>query len=89
MYSADIRSLCDELLHKDPNKRPTIATVLQRPILAKLIDKYLTAQQRADEFAHTVLHGVNQRVCLFDFIFWETLQKFISNGFVICRKWSS
>lgn len=33
-FSDDLRSLVDELLTKDPLKRPTIKQVLQKPFLA-------------------------------------------------------
>lgn len=54
--------LVDELLQKNPAHRPTIAQVLQRPILARLIDRFLTQEQKEEEFAHTVLHGHAQKV---------------------------
>ena len=40
-YSAEMHALLDELLQKDPARRPTIAVLLQRPVLARLIERYL------------------------------------------------
>ncbi|CAN0242287.1 unnamed protein product, partial [Ectocarpus sp. 4 AP-2014] len=32
-YSAELRSLVEELLQKDPHARPSTDTVLQRPLI--------------------------------------------------------
>ncbi len=47
-YSAEMHALLDELLQKDPARRPTIAVLLQRPVLARLIERYLRYAMLAD-----------------------------------------
>jgi hypothetical protein len=61
VYSLDMRLLVDDLLKKDPSQRPTVKALLQRPILARLVDTYLTPAQKKEEFDHSVLHGFNQK----------------------------
>lgn len=40
-YSLNLRQLIDEMLNKDPMKRPSIKKILEKPFLANKIDKLL------------------------------------------------
>ena len=47
------------MLHKDPNKRPTINGILKFPIIQERIKMLLNEEDFKDEFSHTILHNQN------------------------------
>jgi serine/threonine protein kinase len=57
MYSKDLRQIVDRMLLKDTTKRPTIAQLLQEPVIAERIPRFLDQEKLDDEFSHTILHG--------------------------------
>ncbi|XP_063355586.1 serine/threonine-protein kinase Nek5-like isoform X2 [Pelmatolapia mariae] len=55
-YSYDLRLLITQLFKVNPRDRPSVTSVLRRPILEKHISKHLDTQVMQEEFSHTVLH---------------------------------
>ena len=49
-YREELRQLCDELMQKNPSKRPSIAAVLRVPCMHREISKWLTKKQIEQEF---------------------------------------
>ena len=49
-YREELRQLCDELMQKNPSKRPSIAAVLRVPCIHREISKWLTKKQIEQEF---------------------------------------
>lgn len=58
-YSAELRELVRDLLHKNPKQRPGINAVLARPLMRSKITALLGETTKRAEFSHTVLHGAN------------------------------
>jgi serine/threonine protein kinase len=56
-YTRDLKSLVSLMLSVDPNKRPTIASILKLNFINKRIQKLLSQSVRLEEFSHTVLHN--------------------------------
>ncbi|GAA6075482.1 serine/threonine-protein kinase Nek5 isoform X2 [Tachysurus ichikawai] len=57
-YSADLRLLLSQLFKVSPRDRPSVNSLLKRPLLHKHISKHLDPQFMEEEFSHTVLHRV-------------------------------
>ena len=59
VYSAELRELVRDTLHKNPKTRPGINSILSRPIMRSKISALLGETKRQAEFCHTILHGAN------------------------------
>uniref|UniRef100_A0A3B1JKU1 non-specific serine/threonine protein kinase n=1 Tax=Astyanax mexicanus TaxID=7994 RepID=A0A3B1JKU1_ASTMX len=57
-YSSDLRTLVSQLFKISPRDRPSVNSLLKRPLLHTLISKHLHPQLMEEEFSHTVLHRV-------------------------------
>ncbi|KAB5576685.1 hypothetical protein PHYPO_G00200690 [Pangasianodon hypophthalmus] len=57
-YSAELRLLLTQLFKVNPRDRPSVNSLLKRPLLHKHISKHLDPQFMEEEFSHTVLHRV-------------------------------
>ena len=55
-YSYDLRTLVAELFRRSPRSRPSINSILRKPFIQPLTEKFLTPEQHHSEFSHTVLH---------------------------------
>lgn len=55
-YSTELRSLIDNMITRDPKKRPSINQILAEPIIKNRIQQFLSATLRAEEFSHTIIH---------------------------------
>ncbi|KAM9346926.1 serine/threonine-protein kinase Nek5 [Symphorus nematophorus] len=55
-YSYDLRLLLTQLFKVNPRDRPSVNSVLKRPLLEKHISGHLDPQVMQEEFSHTVLH---------------------------------
>ncbi|XP_076813426.1 serine/threonine-protein kinase Nek1-like isoform X2 [Clavelina lepadiformis] len=55
-YSYDLRSLVSQLFRRNPRERPSINSILRKPFLSSLTERFLSPEQYEDEFSHTVLH---------------------------------
>lgn len=58
-YSIALAKLISELLHKNPRMRPSINTILRKPIIQDRIKALLPDKILHNEFSHTILHGEN------------------------------
>ncbi|KAK3100216.1 hypothetical protein FSP39_016451 [Pinctada imbricata] len=56
-YSYDLRGLIAALFKRSPRDRPSINSVLKKNFIVKRVSKFLSEEQIADEFSHTVMHG--------------------------------
>eukprot|EP00967_Tisochrysis_lutea_P102397 scaffold154101_cov22-Tisochrysis_lutea.AAC.2 len=56
VYSAELSQLVARCLMRDPQKRPSVNELLDLPIVRRRIERFLTEQQAAAEFAHTMIH---------------------------------
>ncbi|XP_043918503.1 serine/threonine-protein kinase Nek1 [Protopterus annectens] len=56
-YSCDLRSLVSLLLKRNPKDRPSVISILEKPFVARRIEKFLTPQLIAEEFNHTILRN--------------------------------
>ncbi|XP_077073294.1 serine/threonine-protein kinase Nek5 [Siphateles boraxobius] len=56
-YTDELRLLLNQLFKISPRDRPSVNTLLRRPLLQAQISKHLDTQLLEDEFSHTVLHG--------------------------------
>uniref|UniRef100_A0A3B4YVQ2 non-specific serine/threonine protein kinase n=1 Tax=Seriola lalandi dorsalis TaxID=1841481 RepID=A0A3B4YVQ2_SERLL len=54
-YSYDLRLLVTQLFKVNPRDRPSVSSVLRRPLLEKHISKHLDPQVMQKELSHTVL----------------------------------
>ncbi|XP_053313731.1 serine/threonine-protein kinase Nek5 [Spea bombifrons] len=59
-YSYDLRILISQLFKISPRDRPSITSILKKPFLERLINRFLSPEQIQDEFSHTVLHRKKQ-----------------------------
>ncbi|KAF4108647.1 serine/threonine-protein kinase Nek5 isoform X2 [Onychostoma macrolepis] len=55
-YSSDLQLLLQQLFKVSPRDRPSVNSLLKRPILQQHISKHLDTQLLEEEFSHTVLH---------------------------------
>ncbi|TPP64412.1 NEK5 [Fasciola gigantica] len=55
-YSYELRCLISQLFRRNPRERPCISAILRKPFIARRIHRFLTEEQVAEEFSHTVLH---------------------------------
>ncbi|XP_017325788.1 serine/threonine-protein kinase Nek5 isoform X1 [Ictalurus punctatus] len=55
-YTAELRLLLSQLFKVSPRDRPSVNSLLKRPLLVKHISKHLDPQFIEEEFSHTVLH---------------------------------
>nr|KAG5709257.1 hypothetical protein BaRGS_018009 [Batillaria attramentaria] len=56
-YSYDLRGLIAQLFKRAPRDRPSINNVLRKNFIMERVRRVLSAEQIADEFNHTILHG--------------------------------
>ena len=56
-YREELRQLCDELMQKNPSKRPSVAAVLRVPCIHREISKWLTKKQIEQEFLFAGMAG--------------------------------
>ncbi|DAZ99594.1 TPA: hypothetical protein N0F65_001422 [Lagenidium giganteum] len=56
-YSARMTALVHDMLAKNPKDRPSVATIMKKPLLLERIQGFLSERALADELNHTVLHG--------------------------------
>uniref|UniRef100_UPI00398EF9A5 serine/threonine-protein kinase Nek1 isoform X3 n=1 Tax=Pristiophorus japonicus TaxID=55135 RepID=UPI00398EF9A5 len=61
-YTYDLRNLMSQLFKRNPRDRPSVSSLLQKPFLARRIDKLLAPDLIVEEFGHTVLHHVSKPV---------------------------
>lgn len=55
-YSFELRSLVAHCFKRSPSERPSINTLLKKPIIQQRISKFLLPEEVKEEFSHTVLH---------------------------------
>ncbi|XP_033127136.1 serine/threonine-protein kinase Nek1-like [Anneissia japonica] len=55
-YSYELRNLIALLFKRNPRDRPSINTILKKPLIQKRIQSFLTETQVSVEFSHTILH---------------------------------
>lgn len=58
-YSSELRALIQETLAKNPKMRPSINTILSKPVMKQRISSFLNETKLVREFSHTILHGVD------------------------------
>ena len=58
IYSQDLRTLVDDMLHKNPKRRPTINEILCRPFLKFKVMALLGTEIAQLELGHTIFHGL-------------------------------
>ncbi|KAK3599925.1 hypothetical protein CHS0354_012567 [Potamilus streckersoni] len=56
-YSYELRGLIALLFKRAPRERPSINSILKKPFVSQKVPKFLSNEQLADEFSHTVMHG--------------------------------
>ncbi|KAF5891541.1 serine/threonine-protein kinase Nek5-like, partial [Clarias magur] len=56
-YSTELRLLLSQLFKVSPRDRPSVTSLLKRPLLNKHISKHLEPQFMEEEFSHAVLHS--------------------------------
>ncbi|XP_060569854.1 serine/threonine-protein kinase Nek1-like isoform X7 [Ruditapes philippinarum] len=56
-YSYELRNLIAQLFKRAPRDRPSINSILKKPIISQRIPKFLTSDQLESEFSHTIMHG--------------------------------
>jgi len=55
-YSYELRLLVSQLFRRNPRERPSVNSILKKPFVACLTEKFLSPEQHEHEFSHTVLH---------------------------------
>ncbi|XP_052004336.1 serine/threonine-protein kinase Nek5 [Xyrauchen texanus] len=55
-YSAELRLMLNQLFKVSPRDRPSVNSLLNRPLLQTQISRHLEPQLMEEEFSHTVLH---------------------------------
>ncbi|CAD8131755.1 unnamed protein product [Paramecium octaurelia] len=63
-YSSQLRTLVNQLLTVNPEKRPDVHQILKMPIITNRIKNFLSETMKRTEFDHTILH--NQQIQLTD-----------------------
>ncbi|XP_038661749.1 serine/threonine-protein kinase Nek1 isoform X3 [Scyliorhinus canicula] len=61
-YTYDLRNLMSQLFKRNPRDRPSVSSLLQKPLLARRIEKLLSADLIVEEFGPTVLHHASKPV---------------------------
>lgn len=61
-YSYDLRNLMSQLFKRNPRDRPSVSSLLQKPFLAKRIDKLLLPDHIVEEFGHAFGHHASKPV---------------------------
>ncbi len=56
-YSKPLRDLVGQMLRRNPRERPTVNQILKLDVVRARISKYLSSDEIADEFSHTVIHA--------------------------------
>ncbi|BFZ14506.1 hypothetical protein BsWGS_17545 [Bradybaena similaris] len=56
-FSYDLRGLIAQLFKRNPRDRPSVNSILRKNFIMQRVRKLLPAQDLADEFSHTVMHG--------------------------------
>ncbi|CAD8049217.1 unnamed protein product [Paramecium primaurelia] len=64
VYSSQLRTLVNQLLTVNPDKRPAVHQILKMPIITNRIKNFLSETMKRSEFDHTILH--NQQIHLSD-----------------------
>ncbi|CAD8060146.1 unnamed protein product [Paramecium sonneborni] len=64
IYSSQLRTLVNQLLTVNPEKRPVVHQILKMPIITNRIKNFLSETMKKSEFDHTILH--NQQIHLTD-----------------------
>ncbi|CAK67309.1 unnamed protein product (macronuclear) [Paramecium tetraurelia] len=64
IYSSQLRTLVNQLLTVNPEKRPAVHQILKMPIITNRIKNFLSETMKRSEFDHTILH--NQQIHLSD-----------------------
>lgn len=59
MYTNDVKELAFAMLNKSSKIRPSITSILSRPVVKRKISDFLNETKMQGEFSHTILHGVN------------------------------
>ncbi|XP_058249336.1 serine/threonine-protein kinase Nek1 isoform X3 [Hemibagrus wyckioides] len=54
-YSQDLRALLGQLFKRNPRERPSVSAILDKPFLARRIQKFLSPQLIAQEFSQSLL----------------------------------
>ncbi|XP_062905570.1 serine/threonine-protein kinase Nek1 isoform X1 [Mobula hypostoma] len=61
-YSYDLRNLMSQLFKRNPRDRPSVTSLLQKPLLAKRIDKLLSPDLIIEEFGHAIENHASKPV---------------------------
>lgn len=61
-YSYDLRNLMSQLFKRNPRDRPSVSSLLQKPFLAKRIDKLLLPDHIVEEFGHAFGHHASKPI---------------------------
>jgi NIMA (never in mitosis gene a)-related kinase 1/4/5 len=56
-FSQPLRTLVSKMLKVDPNARPNIHQILREPLIRNRIKNFLSANERMQEFSHTIIHN--------------------------------
>ncbi|CAG5136469.1 unnamed protein product, partial [Candidula unifasciata] len=56
-FSYDLRGLIAQLFKRNPRDRPSVNSILRKNFIMQRVRKLLSAQDLADEFSHTIMHG--------------------------------
>ncbi len=56
-YSKELKGLIGDILQVDPNRRPPLKDILDRPFIKERIQKFLSETSHKIEFSHTILHN--------------------------------
>jgi len=59
VFSSDLKQACNEMLMKDPRKRPSVNSILGKPVIRQRISTILNPTEVKAEFSHTILHGMD------------------------------
>ena len=60
-FSPQLRTLCANMLHQEPSRRPSVNDILAMPFLACRIGNLLPTQLIMEEFSHTVRAFMSER----------------------------
>ncbi|KAL8617037.1 hypothetical protein ACOMHN_014208 [Nucella lapillus] len=56
-YSYDLKGLVAQLFKRSPRDRPSINSILRKNFIMQRVRQFMSPEQIADEFSHTVMHG--------------------------------
>ncbi|XP_076446398.1 uncharacterized protein LOC143283892 [Babylonia areolata] len=63
-YSYDLRGLVAQLFKRSPKDRPSINSILRKNFIMQRVRQFMSPEQMAEEFSHTVMHGARLRKAL-------------------------